>query len=519
MLPHLALYPDKAAASLLREGFSSGFRIPSHAVGSVGVCRNLSSALEKPGVAEKVAKEVALGRVVGPFSEPPLPDFRVSPLGVVPKKEPNKFRLIHHLSFPKGSSVNDGIDPDCCSVSYASFDAAVAWVRKFGKGALLAKTDVEAAFRLLPVHPDSFRLLGFCWEGQFYVDCCLPMGCSISCAYFETFSTFLEWVVKREAGWSAALHYLDDFLFIGPAGSKVCSVLLHTMERVAQQFGVPLAPDKTEGPATVVKFLGIVLDSVAMECRLPLDKVQDLLAVVGQVRRSKKVQLRQVQSLLGKLNFACRIIPMGRIFCRRLAQATAGVSVPHHFLRLPSDVREDLAVWEEFLGCYNGRAIFMQELVSNDDLELFTDASGAIGFGAYFQGQWCAGEWPESWRAAGFLSNLALLELFPIVVATVVWSDRFQNRRVRFRSDNLGVVQAINRQSANSPPVVHLLRRLVLNALSLNAHFVALQVPGVRNSIADALSRFQWDRFRGLAPEAEQHGRAFPLDLWTVALE
>lgn len=86
----------------------------------------------------------------GPFSAPPLPDLRVSPLGVVPKKDPNKFRLIHHLSFPKGSSVNDGIDREFCSVCYASLDAAVSWVRKFGKG---AKTDIEAAFRLLPVHP------------------------------------------------------------------------------------------------------------------------------------------------------------------------------------------------------------------------------------------------------------------------------------------------------------------------------------------------------------------------------
>lgn len=108
----------------------------------------------------------------------------------------------------------------------------------------------------------------------------------------------------------------------------------------------------------------------------------------------------------------------------------------------------------DFVGRYNGKAILMQELVSNDDLELFTDASGAIGFGAFFQGQWCAGEWPDKWREAGFLSNLALLELFPIVMATEVWADRLQNRRVRFRCDNLGVVQAINRQTANSPPVV-----------------------------------------------------------------
>lgn len=80
-----------------------------------------------------------------------------------------------------------------------------------------------------------------------------------------------------------------------------------------------------------------------MECWLPADKLHDLLEVVGHVRRGKKVQLRLV-----KLNFACRIIPMGRVFCRRLAQVTAGVAVAHHYLRVPGNVREDLVIWEEF---------------------------------------------------------------------------------------------------------------------------------------------------------------------------
>ncbi|XP_075128011.1 uncharacterized protein LOC142201079 [Leptodactylus fuscus] len=69
--------------------------------------------------------------MAGPFLEPPLAELKVSPLGVVPKKEPNKFRMIHHLSFPEGSSVNEGIDPELCSVVYTSFDAAIEWVRHY----------------------------------------------------------------------------------------------------------------------------------------------------------------------------------------------------------------------------------------------------------------------------------------------------------------------------------------------------------------------------------------------------
>ncbi|KAM9323990.1 LOW QUALITY PROTEIN: uncharacterized protein PAF06_020242 [Gastrophryne carolinensis] len=209
-----------------------------------------------------------------------MSDLVVSPLGVVPKKERGKFRLIHHLSFPRGRSVNDGIDKGLSSVSYTSFDFAPDMVREAGPGALMAKTDIESAFRLLLVHPDSLYLLGF-FEGGYYVDRCLPMGCSISCAYFEAFSSFLEWVVRERAGMGSVTHYLDDFLCVGPAGTRVCDLLLATMLNVFGAFGVPVAHDKTEGPATVIKFLGIEIDTVKRVCRLPRDKIEDLVGGVG----------------------------------------------------------------------------------------------------------------------------------------------------------------------------------------------------------------------------------------------
>lgn len=101
------------------------------------------------------------------------------------------------------------------------------------------------------------------------------MGFSVSCAYFKKCYSFLEWVVRQESQISSVLHYLYEFLFIGLKGSRVCSALLHTMELILPAFGVPLAPEKTEGPVSVIKFLGIVIDSELIECRLPKDKLLD----------------------------------------------------------------------------------------------------------------------------------------------------------------------------------------------------------------------------------------------------
>lgn len=86
--------------------------------------------------------------------------------------------------------MNDAIDPELCMVSYTSFDMAVSWVPRYGKGTLLAKTDIATAFRWLPVHPSCCHLLGCKWQGQNFVDRCLPMVCAISCLLFEMFSSF-----------------------------------------------------------------------------------------------------------------------------------------------------------------------------------------------------------------------------------------------------------------------------------------------------------------------------------------
>ncbi len=64
------------------------------------------------------------------------------------------------LSFPSSSSVNDGVDPELCSLQYMSVDAACQKVLELGKAAVLAKFDVSGAFRTVPVHPDDRHLLG-----------------------------------------------------------------------------------------------------------------------------------------------------------------------------------------------------------------------------------------------------------------------------------------------------------------------------------------------------------------------
>ena len=205
---------DKATA--IFNGFSFGFplyysgsRVPTDS-------KNLKSAnMQSDTVRKKIQAEVDAGRVAGPFQNRPLPNLRISPLGLVPKKEPGEFRLIHHLSYPSGKSLNDFIDPKLCSVQYTSFDEAVHMVQDLGRGCLLGKSDIKSAFRLLPVSVLDFDQLGFKFDGKFYFDKAMPFGCSIACQCWELYSTFLEFYVARQSSVGKLLHYLDDFFLWG----------------------------------------------------------------------------------------------------------------------------------------------------------------------------------------------------------------------------------------------------------------------------------------------------------------
>ena len=181
------------------------------------------SASEHPEVIrEYLAVECSEGRVLGPLDPALVPTAHTCRFGVIPKGSSGKWRLIVDMSSPEGTSVNDGVSEHLTSLTYVGVKHATSMVTFHGRGTLLAKIDVQSAYRNIPVHPDDRWLMGMLWEGELFVDTTLPFGLRSAPKVFTAIADAAEWVIRQE-GVKDIIHYLDDFLISGAPNTEECS--------------------------------------------------------------------------------------------------------------------------------------------------------------------------------------------------------------------------------------------------------------------------------------------------------
>jgi hypothetical protein len=85
-----------------------------------------------------------------------------------------------------------------------------------------------------------------------------------------------------------------------------------------------------------------------------------------------------------------------------------------------------------------------------------------------------------------------------------------------FNIDNKAVVTILNKKSSKSPMVMNLVRKLFFITLTHTILLKAQHISGSLNTIDDSLSRCNWQLFRELAPEADEHQTTIPSHLWRI---
>ena len=212
---------------------------------------------------------------------------------------------------------------------------------------------------------------------------------------------------------------------------QAARVSLKAMLLTFQALGIPLAPGKTTGSSQVLEFLEIELDSNTMEARLPKDKVEKVRQELNTWLNRKSATLQELQSLIGLLNFACKVVPPGRPFLQRMILLTRGVKQSHHHIKLKASFREDVKMWQKFIDNWNGKNLFLNPLwETSNTLQLFTDAATTEGYGGIFQTSWFQGRWAPGHQVGQGGINIDWQELFAIVVACTIWGQQWSCKRV-----------------------------------------------------------------------------------------
>ncbi len=281
--------------------------------------------------------------------------------------------------------MNDGICKDHCSVSYVSIDNVIECILALEQGLPLAKMDIKEAYHKIPVHPQDYHWLAVRWKGITYVYKVFPFGLRSSTTIFSAVADALQWLMER---WGAkhVYHYVNDFITIGKPNSPECAATLATIKSTCSITEAPIEENKCKSPTTSLTFLGMELDTIEFEIRLPHDKLERLQKLTSEWKGRKAGKKSDFLSLVSTLNYTCKAVHQVRTFLRQLFDVSKTVKHPDHFIRLKAAARSDIMWWYEFACLWNGVSMLSDKRRANLDVLVMSNAPGKWGCRAYCEG-------------------------------------------------------------------------------------------------------------------------------------
>jgi hypothetical protein len=494
----LEKHPDRYFVSAILGIITRGAKIGYIGPHIFRIGANHTSANEAPDIlAADVNKQLQAGRLTALSAPLPNP-YVCSPLGLVPKHD-GGWRRIHDLSYPKSTSVNDGIPRDRGALEYAAVDDAIAALIAQGRGAVLLKEDLADAFRHVPVAISDRWLLGFQWNLVFYMENFLPFGLRTAPFLFDLFAKALHWMLMHLFGWRILLHYLDDFFAVLLPFTDA-SLYQKEWDLLCGLLGLQ-SNEKKRQSGTRVEFLGIEMDSEAMEARLPSAKLQRARELVAAAAEAKTLSHQSLEVLVGFLSFCAKVVVPGRAFLSTL-YASLAKDMRYHSITAP--MARDIAWWHHFLPRWNGIKV-LQFLAPRSTSYIWTDASSSWGIGGYWiphKGSKPVDVFTErySTRIKSKALHINTHEMRAILYALRLWLPRLCGGKVIIYDDNAAVVAGLNKGSIRGGPMGPL--RDIAMLLALNDILIeSIWIDSKSNDLADLLSRGKYEAIANKYPQ------------------
>lgn len=439
-------------------------------------------------VSEYLHTECTAGRIAGPFDAAPFADFMVSPLNTVPKSDSSERRILVDLSWPFGSSVNDGIVKGSFlgqpfDLKFPTVDDVCSLVRRCGQGALIFKRDLAKAYRQFPMDPLDYQLLGYFWQNRYYFDTVLCMGqrsAALSCQR----ATGAVSYIHQSRGFSS-LVYLDDFIGVESVDCAQASFV--ALGELLRELGLHEKVSKAVPPSTKVIVLGVLFDTITMTLNVTQERLDEILQILPLWLNKYKATRVEIQRLLGKLSYVSKCVRQSRVFLNRLFAALRKVQRAHHRVDLTAGFRKDIMWWMTFVKTYNGVSMIPASVYSPPDQVLSTDAC-LTGCGALCDDSYFHSPFPTPILEQDL--DINCLELLTVTVAIKLWGHKWRGLSIQIFCDNSISVLAINTGATRNDFMASCLRELWLWCARYEILLRAQHLPGIDNRLADYLSRW-----------------------------
>jgi hypothetical protein len=489
-------YRDTEVFEFLEFGFPINVD-PSHKFNQK-VVKNHSGATEFPAVIDSyITKELEHGSLLGPFESNPLGiPLALSPINTVIKSDGVSRRVIVDLTHPGDTGVNAGIDKgtflgDPFKLELPSIDRIVEGINRYGNGCLLFKRDLKRAYRQFPVDPRDYNKLAFTWRGLIYIDKRLAMGLRSASVCCQRSTLAVGYIFDRECD-GVMVVYLDDFIGIVPPGLSAALKEFVALGDLLASLGLEESQDKAVSPSSCCIILGIQFDTVKMTMEITPDRLVEITNLTKYWLGQTHITKRQLQQLLGKLQFVCKCVRQGRVFLARLLSFLRTFGHKGSEVKtVPGDAVKDINWFYCFMSVYNGVSVMPATEWESPDVSIATDAC-LLGCGGVCDKGFFHAGFPE------FIAKLELhiseLELLAIIVAVKIWSDFCLGRRITVLCDNEASVYAINKGRVRDSFMEAALRELAYVTAVAQCEVRARHIAGVTNRLPDYLSRWDLDK-------------------------
>ena len=266
---------------------------------------------------------------------------------------------------------------------------------------------------------------------------------------------------------------------------------------ILEALGWKLQQSKVTWPAQVMPFLGFQIDTVKQRLAIPKDKLDNYTRFLHQIIEDEyhnHLTVRNLESLLGKLNHVAEVMVHGRPRLRSTRQCIPGGGHyhphPNKKIEFSPEAREDIHWWLALFQQAQDHPLWVPFWHHHPPIHcrLYSDASGDHGFGLVIGTKVYQGAWSQK----GLAYSSTYKELVPVLLALHLLPQEAAGSLVVATTDNLSNVYNVNKGSCHSPELFPILSAILELAVAKGVYLIADWVPREFNEFCDIISKDMW---------------------------